>query len=113
MYRRDGLKRSFARAVLADRLPPEILNEHRRGYQGATWFRRLDAQRQDITDEIDRLETSSLASRLIDVPRLKRMLQDWPKDENAAEMRLQDLRRAFGRGIHVGRFIRWVEGGNA
>jgi len=113
MYRRDGIRRSFARAVLADRLPSEILNEHRRGYQGATWFRRLDARRHKFAGEIDRLEASPLASRLIDVPRLKRMLQDWPRDENVAEGRLGELRPAFTRGLHVGRFILWVEGANA
>jgi hypothetical protein len=28
------------------------------------------------------------------------------------ESRWIEIRAAFGRGIHVGRFIRWVEGGN-
>ena len=113
MYRRNGVPRSFARAVLADRLPPEILNERRRGFQGATWFRRLDARRQDIAREVERLEASPMASQLIDLPRVKRLLAEWPKDENAAEARYNDYGLAFSRAIHVGRFIRWVEGGNA
>jgi hypothetical protein len=32
---------------------------------------------------------------------------------HAAEKRLSDYRLALSRGVHVGRFIRWVEGGNA
>lgn len=113
IYRRNGVPRSFARAVLADRLPPEILNEHRRGAHGVTWFRRLDARRQEIADEIERLEASPLARRLIDLPRLKRLMEQWPKDEHAAEGRSAEFKFALTRGVHVGRFIRWVEGGNA
>jgi asparagine synthase (glutamine-hydrolysing) len=112
MYRRNGVRRAFARAVLADRLPPEILNERRRGAQGVTWFRRLNSRRDEIAAQVEGLESSPLASRLLDVPRLKQVLQDWPKDENAAQPRHLELRGAFGRAIYVGAFIRWVESGN-
>jgi asparagine synthase (glutamine-hydrolysing) len=113
MYRRNGVPRSFARRVLADRLPREILEEHRRGAQGGAWFRRLDMRRRDVATEIERLEGSPLASRLIDVPRLKRLMSEWPKDEHAAELRKRDFYFALDRGLQVGRFIRWAEGGNA
>jgi asparagine synthase (glutamine-hydrolysing) len=113
MYRRNGVPRSFARAVLADRLPPEILHERRRGLQGVTWFRNLNARRNDVAADLERLEASPLASRLVDLPRLKRLMQQWPEDENAAEKRRYEFRLALTRGVHVGRFIRWVEGGNA
>jgi asparagine synthase (glutamine-hydrolysing) len=113
MFRRNGVPRSFARRVLADRLPREILDERRRGAQVPTWFRRLDARRQDIAMDIERLEASPLARRLIDLPRLKRLMAQWPKDENAAEKRLEEYQLALARGVHVGRFVRWVERGNA
>jgi asparagine synthase (glutamine-hydrolysing) len=113
MYRRDGIPRSFARRVLADRLPRQILDEHRRGANSPTWFRALDETRDDIAADIDRLEGSPLAKRLIDLPRLKRLMAQWPKDANEAETRRSDYRLALARGVHVGRFIRWVEGGNA
>jgi len=54
-----------------------------------------------------------LARRLIDLPRLKRLMAQWPKDANEAEARRGEYRLALARGVHVGRFIRWVEGGNA
>ena len=112
MYRRNGIPRSFARRVLADRLPREILDERRRGAQGGAWFRRLDMRRRDVATEIERLEGSPLARRLIDVPRLKRLMSEWPKDEHAAELRKWDFYLALDRGLQVGRFIRWAEGGN-
>src|SRR6266542_2171071 len=105
MFRQNGIPRSFARRVLADRLPHEILDERRRGAQTPTWFRRLHARRRHIATEVERLEASPLAHRLIDVPRLKRLLAQWPKDENAAEQRLEDYQLALARGIHVGRFV--------
>jgi len=112
MYRRDGVPRSFARRVLADRLPHEIIDERRRGANNPTWFRSLDARRANIARDIERLEASPLARRLLDVPRLKRLMTQWPKDEQAAEQRSGEYRLALARGVHVGRFIRWVEGGN-
>jgi asparagine synthase (glutamine-hydrolysing) len=112
MYRREGVARSFARRVLADRMPREIIDERRRGANNPTWFRSLDARRADIAREIERLEASPLARRLIDLPRLKRLLAQWPKDEQAAEQRSGEYRLALARGVHVGRFVRWVEGGN-
>ncbi len=107
------MPRSFARAVFADRLPREILTEQRRGAGGGAWFRRLTARRSAIAAEIERLENSATARRLIDLPRLKRLLDQWPADEHAAQLREFDYMLALTRGIHVGRFIRWVEGGNA
>jgi asparagine synthase (glutamine-hydrolysing) len=113
MYRRDGIPRSFARQVLADRLPREIIDERRRGMNRPTWFRTLEARRANIASDIERLEASPLARRLLDLPRLKRLMAEWPKDEQAAQKRRLEYRLVLARGIHVGRFVRWVEGGNA
>jgi asparagine synthase (glutamine-hydrolysing) len=113
MYRRNGVPRSFARQVLADRLPREIIEERRRGANNPTWFRSLNARRAAIARDIEGLEASPLARRLLDVPRLQRLMAQWPKDEQAAESRHGEYRLALARGVHVGRFIRWVEGGNA
>jgi asparagine synthase (glutamine-hydrolysing) len=113
MYRRNGVPRSFARKVLADRLPREIIDERRRGANNPTWFRSLNSRRAEIARDIEGLETSPLARRLLDVPRLKRLMAQWPKDEQAAESRRGEYQLALARGVHVGRFVRWVEGGNA
>jgi asparagine synthase (glutamine-hydrolysing) len=113
MYRRNGVPRAFARAVLADRLPPEILRERRRGANNVTWFRRLDARREDVAADIERLESSSLVRRLIDLPRLKNLMTQWPRDEHEAEPRRKEFKLMLCRAVHVGRFVRWVEGGNA
>ena len=113
LYRRNGVPRFFARAVLADRLPAEILDERRRGDQGGAWFRRLNPQRAAMAADIESFETSPLARQLLDLPRMKRLIEEWPADEIAAEARMFEYRLLLSRGVHIGRFIRWVEGGNA
>jgi asparagine synthase (glutamine-hydrolysing) len=113
MYHRRGIQRWFARQVFADRLPRPILDEPQRGANNPTWFRSLGAVRPQLATEIERLEASPLANRLLDLPRLKRLMAEWPKNDNEAEKRRSEYRLALARGVHVGRFIRWVEGGNA
>ncbi|MBS0247531.1 MAG: hypothetical protein JSR61_13005 [Proteobacteria bacterium] len=113
LYRCDGIPRAFARAVFADRLPPEILNEQRRGISAAAWFQRLDVRRRDIEDEIERLETSATARRLIDIKRLKELVAAWPADGNEAQSKRGLYFGALQRALHVGHFIRWVESANA
>jgi len=112
LYRKNGIKRWFARQVFADRLPPEILNETRSGEQAPNWFELLEARKPNIVDAVERLEGSRLANRLIDIPRLKRLISEWPKDASAAEPRRYEYRNALDRAVHVGQFISWVEGGN-
>lgn len=112
LFRRDGIERWFARQVLADRLPPEILRETRTGAQCPEWFSRLSLKREHLARDVERLEASPLASRLLDLPRMKDLVAHWPGDEVEAHRQSQEYRLLLARGVHVGRFIRWVEGGN-
>lgn len=113
MFRQNGVQRSFARAVFADRLPAEILNERRSGIQDANWFRRLDARRSTLAADVEHLAGSPMARRLIDLPRLKRLLDRWPADEHEAQERgPMAVKAILTRAVHIGNFIRWVEGGN-
>ncbi len=40
-------------------------------------------------------------------------MMQWPKDGQAAESRADDYKVALARGVHIGQFVRWVEGANA
>jgi asparagine synthase (glutamine-hydrolysing) len=40
-----GVPRSLARRAFADRLPPEVLRERRKGYQAADWFEGMSVSR--------------------------------------------------------------------
>ena len=111
-YQRGGVERWFARQVFADRLPPEILNERLRGEQSPNWFESLSARKEGVGADIERIEASPLGSSLIDVGRLKRLYANWPKSVADGEDRIQAYRLGLTRAVHVGQFIRWVEGGN-
>jgi len=111
-YRCNGVARSFARSVFADRLPPDILDERKRGAQGGAWFRRLDARRADVAEDLERFSASPLASCLLDLPRLSQLAKEWPADECAALARTGDYMVVLTRAMHIGRFVLWAESGN-
>lgn len=109
-YLRGGTTRWLARRVLADRLPPEVLNETRLGMQCPEFMHRITLQRDAIMENLEALERSPLASRVLDVARMKRLAADWPTDISTATF--TDYGNTLHRGLHIGRFIRWLEGGN-
>lgn len=111
-YRQNGIARAFARRLLADRLPPEILNEPRRGLQVPHWFNVLSEQRAAIRADLEALQASPLASRMIDLPRLRRIADDWPKSIEEAQARIVEINLVLSRGLHVARFLRWIESGS-
>ncbi|MES2044133.1 MAG: asparagine synthase-related protein [Pseudomonadota bacterium] len=111
-YSRGGEQRWLARRVLADRLPPIITSETRRGLQCPEWYDVVSARRDDMVAAVERIERSPLASGVVDVPRMKALLADWPADAEAAKGHKQVLGHALQRGIALGGFLRWYEGGN-
>ena len=107
-----GEDRWLARRVLADRLPRELITERRRGAQCPEWYGIVSARRDGMAEAIARIERSPLASRVVDIPRMKALLDDWPKDAEAAMKRKGVYGYALARGISMGGFLRWYEGGN-
>ena len=72
-FLRDGTPRALARRALADRLPKQVLEETRTGLQMADWHVDLTAARNDIIEELDRLEACPAAAATLDLPRLRRL----------------------------------------
>lgn len=107
-----GVRRSFARRVIADRVPAALVENRRLGFQGADWHERLRGLRAGMADEIERLERCSTARAMLDLERMRQVLADWPQDCSADDARQRGLLTVLQRGLHFGAFIRWVEGGN-
>lgn len=103
----NGDGRSLVRRVLAPRLPAQVIANHRVGIQDAHWIARLGAEREQWRDDLERLRHSSLASHLIDIPRIKRLIEDWPMDGDQ-----RGWRDVAPIAMHIGRFILWYEGAN-
>lgn len=108
-YLRGGVTRALARRVLADRLPPDVVNNCKRGVQAGEFFHRMTLMRGVIASGVEELERSPLARRMLDVPRMKAMVAAWPEDASAAGL---DYLSVLHRGLHCGQFLRWIEGGN-
>lgn len=111
-YLLGGVQRSLARRALADRLPAALLAERGYGRQNPEWFTRMTAQRESFAAEIERLAKTPLAAEMLDLPRLKQLIDTWPQDAAAAEARRFAFAQMLPRAIQTGRFIRWSEGGN-
>ncbi|MGH6614301.1 asparagine synthetase B family protein [Sphingomonas sp.] len=107
-----GETRWLARRVLADRVPRDVLIEHRQGRQCPEWHHVAKRRRDAMAASIERIGRSSLASRVIDVPRLKTLLDTFPDDAATAMKSSAEHGPMLLRGIQMGSFLRWHEGGN-
>jgi asparagine synthase (glutamine-hydrolysing) len=111
-YLRDGVPRALAKRALADRVPAAVLNEQKRGYQAADWHERLTAVRGEAAAEIARIETCPAAARLLDVDKMKRLVEDWPTSGWERDAVMRPYRLALLRGISAGHFLRKASGAN-
>ncbi|WP_439817741.1 asparagine synthase-related protein [Zavarzinia sp. CC-PAN008] len=112
-FLRAGSNRYLARRVLQDLVPDEVHQEVGKGLQAADWGVEATRSRSAFADEIARLEQSPFASTCLDLPRLRRLVDNWPQgDFNSAPV-MREHHLALCRGLAAGRFIRQVEGGNA
>lgn len=107
-----GVTRALARRVFADRLPSAILQNFRRGAQNGDWHHRLTPHRDRLSEALSRAERSTLAAKMLDLPRLRRLIDDWPLDRETANAQQRSYRVMLLRSLHVAQFLSWIEGGN-
>jgi asparagine synthase (glutamine-hydrolysing) len=102
---RNGRSRALARRALADRLPPLVLDQVAKGYQGIDWHEGLEAARREALALLARLPGVPPAARLLDLSRLRGLLERWP-DGGWNEGRVfTEYRLALLRGLSAGQFI--------
>ena len=109
----NGISRALARRALADRLPKLVLENPRKGMQVADWHERLTAERHRVASELDRLDSCPAAVRVLDLPRLHRLVENWPIGGWERPEISRSYRLALLRGISTGHFVRRVTGANA
>ena len=108
----DGTLRALARRAVADRVPKLVLENRRSGLGGADWHERLTAARGQVADELDRLAACPAAVRAIDLPRLRRLVENWPTAGWERHDVSSPYRLALLRAISAGHFLRRMAGGN-
>ncbi len=111
-YLRGGRPRALAREALADRLPPVVLRETRKGLQAADWHEGLEAARTRISEEVERFADIDQAKEAINLPLLRRLLRSWPIGGWNSHRTSSLYRLALLRGVSAGHFIRKATGFN-
>jgi asparagine synthase (glutamine-hydrolysing) len=106
---RDGHERWLLRRAMRDRLPAIILENRTRGLQAADWFERMRDRRHEIAAELAALEASNLAREAIDLPHLRRLLDNMAHCDPSTISVMNAYRGGLEFGLMTGRFIRWFE----
>lgn len=106
-----GQPKALLRRAMAGRLPSLILEERRSGRVGADWYLRVSPYRDRFAESVEHVASSGSASQFLDVPRMRRLIDRWPRDGWSNRSVENDYRLALCRGLAIGEFICWVEEG--
>ena len=111
-YLQAGEMRSLGRRALSDRLPPMVLAERRKGYQAADWHEGLTAARTSVREDVDGLARCGPASRVLDIEKMKALVDNWPAGGWDRDSVVSSYRYALLRGVAAGHFLRKASGAN-
>ena len=111
-FLRDGIPRSLGRRTLADRLPKLVVEETRKGLQSADWHEKLTSARDRVSLELDRINACPSAARIINISRLRALVENWPSNGWERNDVIADYQLALLRSISVGHFLRRASGQN-
>ena len=105
MLMKDGVRRPLARAALADRVAPAVLDERRKGYQSPDWHVGLGRDLAGARRLLGAMAADETAARLVDVDRLARLVDHWPDGGWDDPHRLGAYRIGLLKGLTAGHFI--------
>ncbi len=111
LYLRGGENRWLARQLARGVLPEAQRTNLRSGRHHPDWLAKLAPQREALRAELDRLEQVPELAEMLDFPRLKAALDDWPEQTPIGADALP-LQVALTRGLTTARFINSVAGRN-
>jgi asparagine synthase (glutamine-hydrolysing) len=111
-YLRGGIRRALARTAFADRLPAKIVNERLKGYQAADWHEGLVAARDELGEELSRIEACGEAESVVDHAAMRGLAETMPDEGWDKPGLAQRYRLALLRGVSAGHFIRKAAGSN-
>jgi len=111
-YLKNGQSRRLLHRMMQDVLPPAILSLKTKGLQAADWYENLSTGQKDIKNWLKHLDVSTDAPRYIDLKRMAHDIEMLPEGDWDKKYVTQKYRIKLLRGISVGAFINYVEGGN-
>lgn len=108
---RNGVDRWLGRRLGAQRLPPEVAQNRRYGFQHADWKLRLLRERDGLLATLDRWRDVPELAGVLDLDRIEATLRDLENIPTDAS-RLP-ARAVLTRGLMAGQFVGFVTGSNA
>jgi asparagine synthase (glutamine-hydrolysing) len=109
---RGGVRRSIARRSFRDRVPAAILDNRRRGYQGADWENGLAEDRDAMAALIESVANNPAARETLDPAWLRTTLAEWEAKTMSGAEALTRVRGGLLRGASAAHFVRHAEGAN-
>ncbi|MEO6225488.1 MAG: asparagine synthase C-terminal domain-containing protein [Sphingomicrobium sp.] len=112
MFMRDGIVRWMAKEMAKGIMPEEQRANAANGRWDADWHLRIGRQRQAYLAELDRLEADERIGPMLDIPRLRANLVDWPDQTEVDPQQVYGREFAVPRALLIARFVRYIEGRN-
>ena len=113
-FLRKGCDRWLIRRAMKGRLPEAVLSNKKAGAQSADWFLRLSRERVPIKAELQRLESRKDIAAIVDVEKLKKILETWPiREPNQYGPQAAPLIGALPQALGAASFIAMVNRTNS
>jgi asparagine synthase (glutamine-hydrolysing) len=113
MFLRDGQMRWLAKQVAKGIMPEDQRANRLNGRWDADWHLRMSRRRNDFLAEIDRLARDEPMAAMVDIPRLRENLENWPDQTEVDPQKYGPREYMVPRALLTTRFIHYVEGRNA
>jgi asparagine synthase (glutamine-hydrolysing) len=107
---RMGQKRFLLKRAYEHMLPEEILESKTKGLQAADWHESATASLASIKELLNRVSSSQLAARFLDLGALNSLVENWPECGWETPQTNCLYRAKLLRGLSVGAFILHMEG---
>ena len=111
-YVRDGEERWLAKRLAVGRIPESQRLNPRYGRHDVDWHVRLGRRRTELLAEIERLSQGSEVGHLLDYPKMRELLENWPENTPLERESWMPREIAIPRALTTARFIHFVSGRN-
>jgi len=108
VYLHRGKPRALARDLLRGHAPSQVIDERRRGWQGANWRAAFEPARAEMRAEIDRIDDDPELGQVMDAGAIRAMLDSWPGGNWNDWAQIETYRNTLFRAIGAARFARFV-----
>jgi len=112
VFVRGGEMRWLAKQLAKGIMPEQQRRNRLNGRWDADWHLRIKRRREDYLEQLDRIEDDERLNAMIDVPRLRAALEDFPAHTLTDEQKYFPIEYTLMRGLLTARFIQHIEGRN-